>query len=126
MSRLLDEQARHDYGRAKLKGFYLDIASVLGGQERKLMSFYDIKSLIKPRKESYRGMQVVKIEDIVGSEGRFEDFNKTFLPRRDHLKQRWMNVDKAYHKDIVLPPILLYKIGDVYFVRDGNHRASME
>jgi hypothetical protein len=28
-------------------------------------------------------------------------------------------------QDITLPSILLYEIGGVYFVRDGNHRVSV-
>jgi hypothetical protein len=70
-------------------------------------------------------MQVVPIEKIVGSEGRYRDFNKTFLPRHNFLRGRWEKVDRAHLKDIVLPPIKLYQIGDYYFVRDGNHRVSV-
>jgi hypothetical protein len=67
----------------------------------------------------------VPINLIVGSEGRYHDFNKYFLPRKDHMRQRWSKVDEAHIRDIILPPILLYEIGGVYFVRDGNHRVSV-
>ncbi|MEW5817867.1 MAG: transcriptional regulator, partial [Spirochaetota bacterium] len=69
--------------------------------------------------------KVVPIARIVGSEGRYRDFNKAFLPKHDHIKLRWVNVDKAYLTDIILPPIQIYEIGGVYFVRDGNHRVSV-
>jgi hypothetical protein len=70
-------------------------------------------------------MRTVPIDRIVGSEGRYRDFNKYFLPKSDHLKSRWVRVDEAHIRDIILPPIQLYEIGGVYFVRDGNHRVSV-
>jgi hypothetical protein len=68
---------------------------------------------------------MIPIKLIVGSEGRYRDFNKYFLPKSNHLRNRWERVDEARIKDIVLPPIQLYEIGGVYFVRDGNHRVSV-
>ena len=38
---------------------------------------------------------------------------------------RWMRVDVAHYQDIILPPIKIFEIGGVYFVRDGNHRVSV-
>jgi hypothetical protein len=90
-----------------------------------LLSFNDVKEILKPKNETYRGMQTVSIDLIVGSEGRYRDFNKYFLPRAEHLRSRWERVDVARLKDIILPPIQLYEIGGVYFVRDGNHRVSV-
>ncbi|WP_461247459.1 transcriptional regulator, partial [Treponema sp. R6D11] len=91
----------------------------------KLLSFNDVKNILKPKNEVYMGSQTVPIKMIVGSEGRYHDFNKFFLPRKEHLRSRWQRVDEAHIKDIILPPILLYEIGGVYFVRDGNHRVSV-
>jgi hypothetical protein len=91
----------------------------------KLLSLNDIKEILKPKSETYRGMREVPIELIVGSEGRYRDFNKYFLPRSEHLRQRWERIDIARLENITLPPIQLYEIGGVYFVRDGNHRVSV-
>jgi hypothetical protein len=38
---------------------------------------------------------------------------------------RWESIDRAYFQDVILPPIDVYKVGDVYFVKDGNHRVSV-
>jgi hypothetical protein len=67
----------------------------------------------------------VPIDRIVGSEGRYLDFNRIFLPKREHLRGRWTRVDLAHYEQIHLPPVTLYEIGGVYFVRDGNHRVSV-
>jgi hypothetical protein len=70
-------------------------------------------------------LRTVPIEKIVGSEGRYQDFNRYFLPKHDRLKGRWVRVDTAHHQQIILPPVTLYEIGGLYFVRDGNHRVSV-
>src|SRR4029079_4079306 len=64
-------------------------------------------------------------DHIIGSEGRYGDFDRRFLPRTNALKHRWTNIDHAMQTDVALPPIEIYKIGDIYFVRDGNHRVSV-
>ena len=65
------------------------------------------------------------LDKIVGSEGRYTDFNRAYLPRREHLRNRWKSIDEAALRDRILPPIKLFQIGDIYFVRDGNHRVSV-
>lgn len=124
-SNSLNEQAGEDFGKARFKVKILSILNLLSPEKQQLLSLYDIKSLVKPRNESYKGMKVVAVKDIVGSEGRYRDFNKAFLPKKEHLRNRWVSIDKAHITDIILPPIKLYKIGDLYFVRDGNHRVSV-
>ncbi|MDC7223614.1 MAG: transcriptional regulator [Spirochaetales bacterium] len=119
------DQTDQDFDKAKGKALFGSIFNIMRPEKRELLSFYSIKELVKPRSETYRGMKVVNICDIVGSEGRYHDFNKTFLPKREHLRNRWTSVDSAYYKDVNLPPIKLYKLGEVYFVRDGNHRVSV-
>ncbi|MDC7219541.1 MAG: transcriptional regulator [Spirochaetales bacterium] len=119
------DQIDQDFDKAKGKALFESIFNVMRPEKRELLSFYSIKELVKPRSETYRGMKTVNISDIVGSEGRYNDFNKTFLPKREHLRNRWTSIDSAYYKDVNLPPIKLYKLGEVYFVRDGNHRVSV-
>lgn len=122
---MLNEQAVDDFSKARFKEKILSILNLLSPEKQQLLSLYDIKSLVKPKNESYKGMKVVPVKDIVGSEGRYRDFNKAFLPRKEHLRNRWISIDKAHITDVILPPIKLYKIGDLYFVRDGNHRVSV-
>jgi len=121
----LDAQAREDFSRVRSKELFSRLIHMLKKQTHSLLSFNEVKSLLRPRAERYKGMQSVPIEKIVGSEGRYRDFNRAFLPKHDYLRNRWMSVDKAHLKDVILPPIKLYQIGSVYFVRDGNHRVSV-
>jgi len=119
------QQASADFSRARGKAVLSEIQYFLNTDRNRLLSFNDVKDILKPRNEVYRGNQVVPIKMIVGSEGRYHDFNKYFLPKKEFMRQRWQRVDEAHIKDIILPPIQLYEIGGVYFVRDGNHRVSV-
>jgi hypothetical protein len=118
-------QASDDFSKARNRALLHRMQHFMNTDRDKLLSFNEVKEILKPKSETYRGMQAVPIELIVGSEGRYRDFNKYFLPRAEHLRQRWERVDIARLKDIILPPIQLYEIGGVYFVRDGNHRVSV-
>ena len=124
-SRADQEQAAQDFNRARNRAVLSRIQHFLNPDRDKLLSLNDVRQILKPRNEVYRGMQAVPISKIIGSEGRYRDFNKYFLPRREFLRSRWESVDLANIRDIPLPAILLYEIGGVYFVRDGNHRVSV-
>jgi len=118
-------QAQSDFNKARTKEFFSRVVHLLRPQKNRLLNFHEIKSLLRPQGEIYRGMQVVEISQIIGSEGRYRDFNSAFLPKTDHTRSRWESVDKAHIQDLILPPIKLYKVGNFYFVRDGNHRVSV-
>ena len=118
-------QTDDDFSKAHNKALFNEIQHFLSPDEATLISFSDIKKLLKPQGEVYKGMQVVPIEKIVGSEGRYHDFDNRFFPKSLHLKARWEHIDMAHIQDIALPPISLYELGGVYFVRDGNHRVSV-
>jgi hypothetical protein len=117
--------ASNDFSKARGRAALTKILHLMNAERDKLLSFYDVKEMLKPKNQVYIGTQTVPIKLIIGSEGRYHDFNRYFLPRAEHLRYRWMRVDEAHLRDIILPSIQLYEIGGVYFVRDGNHRVSV-
>lgn len=122
---MAEDQVRADYDRARRKAFLNDIVSFFRREPNTLLSYADVRDRVQVESESYRGMQEVPLDKIVGSVDRFRDFDRRFLPKRSNTANRWKNIDRAYHQDIVLPPIQLYKVGEIYFVKDGNHRVSV-
>ncbi len=118
-------QARDDFNRARRKSFLQSIAALLSNQPNELVPFEEVRTRINIRGMVSRGLQHVPLDKIIGSEGRYADFDRRFLPRRDQTSGRWQSVDVAHYASIPLPPVDLYKIGDVYFVKDGNHRVSV-
>ena len=122
---LVDKTAEEDFNKARNKALFNEIQHFLSPEEASLISLNDVKQLLRPTNETYVGMKVVPIEKIVGSEGRYNDFDNHFFPKSSHLRNRWQHVDEAAIKDIILPPIKVYEISGLYFVRDGNHRVSV-
>ena len=118
-------KSEDDFNKAHTKAFINEIQHLLSPEEAQLISLNDVKQMIKSNAETYIGMKVIPIEKIVGSEGRYKDFDNRFFPKSTHLKNRWQHVDEAAIQDITLPPIKVYEIAGLYFVRDGNHRVSV-
>ena len=74
---------------------------------------------------SYAGLRAVRIDNIVGSAGRLEDFDLDFLPINDRMRERWVSIAMAANAFAPLPPVELVQVGEEYFVRDGHHRISV-
>jgi hypothetical protein len=90
-----------------------------------LLSFDEVKGALGAVSQVYAGMREVPVSKIVGSVGRHRDFDRAFLPSKPDLGVRWRRIDEIMDKGEELPPVSLYKIGDAYFVQDGNHRVSV-
>lgn len=120
-----DELAESDFSKARVREALSRIGGFLSPGSRRLLSLDEVRSIMRIRGEEYRGVIAVPLDRIVGSEGRYRDFARGFLPKHDYLKDRWVRVDSAHYHDVILPPIRLYELGGVYFVRDGNHRVSV-
>lgn len=110
---------------ARARAFWREMFALLRGKPAELLSFDDIKARLRLREESYKGLQDVPLDKIVGSVGRYRDFTRDFLPRSNNQQERWSRVYAVASSMEGLPPIEVYKVGDVYFVRDGNHRVSV-
>jgi hypothetical protein len=123
--KMYQAMARTDFSRLRTRETFSKILALLKAQRDEMLSLGDVRSILRPDSETYKGMQTVPIGKIVGSEGRYKDFNSAFLPRHDTMMRRWTRVDMGHYQNIALPPIQLFEIGGVYFVRDGNHRVSV-
>ena len=128
MSRMgidLFTQTNEDFEKAKSRGRIQSMLSSMVRKNSNLLSLYAVTELIKPRGETYLGMRTIAVKDIIGSEGRYQDFSLAFYPKKELLRARWRSIDMATKEYIILPPISVYKLGQWYFVRDGNHRVSV-
>jgi hypothetical protein len=125
MTGYYDSRAEEDFNKVRTQELLGRIQNFMNPDKRRLLSLTEVKSLLRPNSEYYKGMQTVPVDLIVGSEGRYRDFDSHFLPKHGYLRSRWQSVDQANLNDTILPAITLYEIGGVYFVRDGNHRVSV-
>ena len=78
----LSSQTDDDFSKAHNKALFNELQHLLNPEEAKLISFTEIKTLLKPKNEVYKGMQVIPVSLIVGSEGRYNDFDNKFFPKR--------------------------------------------
>jgi hypothetical protein len=118
-------RAREDFFGARRKAFWNEVFSFLSGRPNRLLSWDEVRDKLGVRGQVYRGMQTVPVNKIIGSVGRYQDFDRVFLPTQDTTAGRWRSIARAYYDEVSLPPVNLYKIGDAYFVLDGNHRISV-
>jgi hypothetical protein len=125
MAGWFENMAGDDFARARTRELLSRISRLLDPERENLLPFEDVKAILKPGGETYVGMETVSVDSIIGSEGRYRDFNRHFLPRREFLRSRWVSIDMAHYNDVPLPPVRIYEVGGVYFVRDGNHRVSV-
>lgn len=114
-----------EYENATARAFWQEIIGHLRGKPAQLLSFEDVRTRLRLREELYRGLQDIALDAIVGSVGRYTDFTSTFLPKNAINKERWSRIYAETQGEMGLPPIEVYQIGEVYFVRDGNHRVSV-
>ena len=110
---------------ARRKAVITELLDALRRQPSTMFSLEDVRTRLNVRGQRWVGLQTVPLEHIIGSEGRYSDFDRRFLPRTEAVEQRWRSVERAMDRLIDLPPVDLWKISDVYFVRDGNHRVSV-
>jgi hypothetical protein len=121
----LHSRVRADFSKARLKSFINQVISSFSGKPTNLLSYDDVKEKLHIGGPIYRGVKTIRVEQIAGSLNRYHEFDRAFLPKEDQLASRWQKVDRAFYQDIHLPPVVLYKVGDVYFVVDGHHRVSV-
>jgi len=70
------------------------------------------------------GIHTVPLDQIVGSVGRYQDFDSRFRLKRALPSDRLQKIKSLMLKGKVLPPVKLYQIKDEYYVLDGNHRVA--
>jgi nucleotide-binding universal stress UspA family protein len=119
--------AVHDFQSAHLRAKLQGVLARVTGRSNELLSYDEIASKLKLQGRSDKGLQMIPVDAIIGSVGRYTDFTRTFLPRHLGDRQRWANI-KAISLDPIsmgLPAIEVYKVSEVYFVIDGNHRVSV-
>jgi len=118
-------RAQADYNAARTKALFRDLLALLTGKRNELLAFDQVREKLRIGGPIYRGVQTVRLDQIVGSVNRYNDFDRAFLPTQAHTASRWQRVSRAWYEEVSLPPVLLYQVGEIYFVVDGNHRVSV-
>ncbi len=118
-------EAARNFQSARMSAFWQAAWALLTGKSIDLLSFDEVRQRLRLHDERYIGLQEIPIDKIVGSVGRYKDFTRSFLPRTNAVRSRWQRLDSMARGAEGFPPIEVYKVGEVYFVIDGNHRVSV-
>jgi hypothetical protein len=124
----LNEQVDADFTRARRRARLRAAVARIRREHasNRLLSFDDVRrGRLVAGNRLHRGTRVVEVDQIVGSVGRWRDFDRSFLPTRASIGEKWKRIDRAFQRGEDLPPVELYKVGEAYFVVDGHHRISV-
>ena len=119
------QSAVEDFQNARQRASIQEVVARVTGRSNQLLSYDDVAKKLRLQQRTERGIHNIPLDAIVGSVGRYTDFTRTFLPLQDSDRERWVSVKAAMRGDAGLPAIEVYKVGEVYFVLDGNHRVSI-
>jgi hypothetical protein len=124
---LPQQEAAKEFAGARKKALVRRIGALLRRHpsSNRLLSFDEAAQKLSPWRQAYLGRRTVPVESIVGSEGRYADFDDEFFPLQGSSEEKWRSVYAGLRGGEGLPPVSLLKVGDAYFVRDGNHRVSV-
>ncbi|MGB8644571.1 MAG: transcriptional regulator [Anaerolineae bacterium] len=121
-----EAQTEVDFEQARFRAFLSQVAALVARRPNELLSFEAVRRSLHDYGSSYRGVRTIPIQQIVGTAtNRYTDFDRAFLPAQVRTKWRWKRIDAARLAGENLPPVQLYQVGHLYFVRDGHHRVSV-
>jgi hypothetical protein len=121
--------AQDDFQRARRRQVMSQLARRLGRDARGvdvILPFEEVVDALGRVEERYIGLQTIELDSILGTVDRVHGgFDRQFRPTSARVRARWERIANAARRGESLPPISVYRIGDVHFVRDGHHRVSV-
>src|SRR5918996_1315503 len=122
------QDARADFSRARRRRVLARVAARLRREPSDvdmILPFDEVVEALGRRGERRLGLQVIPLDSIVGTVDRRRGFDRSFRPTSRRLRQRWERIARAQRQGEAMPPIEVYRIGDMHFVKDGHHRVSV-
>ncbi|MEA2217911.1 MAG: hypothetical protein QOJ35_537 [Solirubrobacteraceae bacterium] len=120
--------AATDFQRARRRRVLARLAARLRGEPgdvQLILPFEEVVAALGYLGERQLGLRRVRLDSIVGTVDRTRDFDRSFRPTSSRVRRRWERINTAQRRGEAMPPISLYKIGELHFVRDGHHRVSV-
>jgi hypothetical protein len=90
-----------------------------------ILPFEEVVEALGRTGERDLGLQVIELDSIVGTVDRTREFDRHFRPRSGRVRGRWERIAEAQRRGKAMPPISVYRVGGLHFVRDGHHRVSV-
>lgn len=90
-----------------------------------ILPFDEVVAALGRRGERTLGLQTIRLDSVVGTVDSRRDFDRRFRPTSGRVRERWERLALAQRRGEPIPPIEVYRVGDMHFVRDGHHRVSI-
>jgi len=120
--------AQDDFLRARRSRLFARLAAVLrlqAGDVDFMLSFDEVVEALGRVAERDLAVQTIAIESIVGSVSRHKEFDRAFRPTSARVRTRFEQIANAQRRGVSMPPIDVYRVGELHFVRDGHHRVAV-
>ncbi len=119
--------AQFDFGRTRRRRILSSLANRLRGHGdvNVILPFDEVVAALGRRGERRLGLQTIDLDSIVGTVDRQREFDRRFRPTSGRVRPRWERINVAQRRGDPMPPIDVYRIGDLHFVKDGHHRVSV-
>jgi hypothetical protein len=120
--------AQSDFARARRRRALALLSARLRGEPDDIaviLPFEEVVDALGRTGERALGLQFVDVASIVGTVDRTREFDRDFRPTTPRLRERWERIAAAQRRGETMPPIDVYRVGDLHFVRDGHHRVSV-
>ncbi len=120
--------ARDDFTRARRRAAWARVFARLSGRPGDvdvLLPYDEVVAALGPREIIPRGLQTVSLDSIVGSTDRVGGFDRHFRPTSGQPRERFERLAAAARRGESFPPVDLYRVGALHFVRDGHHRVAV-
>jgi len=118
-------QAALEFDRLHGKGIRHRMVNAVMGKSSDLVTFDSIREQFDLSSQHDAGINVVPIDNIIGTVGRSHEFDDSFYPKQENSRHRWCDVAAAIFAGRELPPVELYRVENEYYIIDGNHRISV-
>jgi hypothetical protein len=125
---LPEADAQFDFGRARRRRVLSRLSARLRGlpsDVNVILPFDEVVAALGYRGERRLGLQTILLDSIVGSVDRGREFDRRFQPTSSRVRTRWERIAAAQRRGKAMPPIDVYRIGELHFVKDGHHRVSV-
>ena len=90
-----------------------------------MLPYEEVVKALGRRSERDLGVRTIPLDSIVGTVDRVRSFDRAFRPASERVRGRWEQIAAARRRGVEMPPIDVFRIGDMHFVSDGHHRVSV-
>jgi hypothetical protein len=120
--------AQYDFSRARRRRALARLSARLRREPddvNHILPFEEVVQALGRIGERRLGEQLIALDSIVGTVDRSREFDRSFRPTSPRVRERWQRINLAQRKGEPMPPIDVYRIGELHFVKDGHHRVSV-